>query len=270
MPPVSINMKSNRPKIVAYLIILCAIGALIPSYAEVPENIEILLDDTTLGTSIENGESVTSEGVTMTISGLVAADGGDFGDVEDWGVLFGSDPESSDVVSFDIAFDVDVRITGYQIGSREDVPDGVFFEIAGADGSSGPNPVPESEFTLTEICLPYVPGSLPMLKAGLVYTISHNLADFSLSDPLFNFEALFVAPVTDDLEVEVQFAGPKTGQFTVQSEVGFTYSLRRSTDLVSDSEVSSISGDGTPLVFPFDDSGSPDSRGFFWIRRTKD
>lgn len=77
-------------------------------------------------------------------------------------------------------------------------------------------------------------------------------------------------PVPVPLEANVQFTGPKSGLITIQSEVGFTYSLRRSVDLLTDSEISSQNGDGKELVFPFDDSESNDSRGFFWIRRTED
>ena len=76
--------------------------------------------------------------------------------------------------------------------------------------------------------------------------------------------------VVPDLDFEVQFTGNKTGQFTIQSDVGFTYSLRRSTDFLTDLEVSSMTGDGTPLVFPFDDSASSDSKAFFWVQRTED
>ena len=260
-------MKIKNAITTAHAVSLCILGAAMPSYAQ---DVEILLDDTTLGTSVVNGESVTSNGVTMIISGIVAANGGNTGDVEDWGILCGSDNSSSDVVSFGISFDVDVRITGYEIGAREDVPAGVSFVITGSNGSSGLNPVPEfAGFTETEIYQPYAPGTLPVLKAGEVYTLTHNLSDFSEFDALFNLEALYVAPISGVLEADVQFTGSKSGQITVQSEVGFTYSLRRSTDLVTDAEVSSMTGDGTPLVFSFDDSASSDSRAFFWIRRTE-
>lgn len=227
-------MKIKKVITVLHSVSLCIFGAAMPSFAQ---DIGILLDNTTLGTSVVNGESVTSDGVTMTISGIVAADGGDTGEVDDWGILFGSDNSSSDVVSFGISFNVDVRITGYEIGAREDVPAGASFVITGSNGSSGPNPIPEfSGFTETEIYQPYEQGTLPVLKAGEVYTFTHNLSDFSEFDALFNLEALDVALVSSDMETQVEIEN-----FTVDAtEVSFSflkpqneYLVASSTDLMN-------------------------------------
>lgn len=158
---------------------------------------EIVLDDTTLGQTVEAGETVTSDGVTMTVTSVVAADGGNSGTVEDWGILCGEDATSTDVVSLDISFDVDVRITDYVIGAREDLPDGVFITISGSNGTSGSNAVPAFDgFTEQEVGLSFAEGTLTVLKAGEPYTLSHNLSNFA-GDPLFNLESLFVMPVLD-------------------------------------------------------------------------
>lgn len=166
------------------------------------EDTEILLDDTTLGASIESGDSVTSNGLTMTVSNVVASDGGNTGDVEGVGILFGPVSSFTDVVSLQVSFNSDVRITGYIIGGREDVPSGAKLTVSGPNGISDPNPIPEiSGSTQTEIKLPFLTGDLIVLKAGQPYTISHNLDELAGGDPLFNLEALLVAPA----HVSIQF-----------------------------------------------------------------
>lgn len=181
---------------------MSAIALLSPMIATAQqESVEILLDDTTLGGSVTAGETVTEGGVTMTVTEVAATDGGNSAAVDDFGILFGTETVSNDTASIGVSFNVDVGITAYMIGSREDVPPGMHFTVTGGEGASGQNSVPSHPgFTEQEITLEYVPGDLTVLKAGQTYTISHNLLDAADSDPLFNLESLFVTPL--DLSIE--------------------------------------------------------------------
>jgi formylglycine-generating enzyme len=193
--PYSLMKKFPIPRFIPFLLILTTTA---PAQFQ---PIEILLDETTLGESVEAGKSVTAEGVTMTITNVLATDGGSSAAVEDWGILFGTDPLYDDVESLGISFNVDVKITSYMIGSREDVPAGMHFTVTGPNGTSGQNPVPPfSGFTEQEITLPFVEGGLQVLKAGQTYTITHNLGSATMEDPIFHLESLFVTPV--DLSIK--------------------------------------------------------------------
>lgn len=164
---------------------------------------EIVLDDTTLGGSVENGDSVSADGLTMTITNVVATDGSSSADVEGVGILCGTDAMYTDMVSMEFSFNVDVRVTGYIIGGREDIPEGAYLTISGTNGTSNANLIPEfAGFTPTEIELPFSSGDLVVLKADQTYTISHNLSELAGGDPLFNLEALFVTPVYTSIDEE--------------------------------------------------------------------
>lgn len=160
------------------------------------EPIEIVLDDNTLGGSVTAGESVSAGEVTMTVTDVVATDGSGSAAVDDFGILFGTETVSNDLASIGVSFNVDVSISAYVIGSREDVPEGMHFTVTGAEGASGENEIPSLVgFSGQGITLNYKEGNLPVLKAGQSYTISHNLLDAVGSDPLFNLESLFVTPL---------------------------------------------------------------------------
>jgi len=70
------------------------------------------------------------------------------------------------------------------------------------------------------------------------------------------------------LEAEVEFTGPKQGTFTVPSETGKQYNLRRATSLeaATSSVIDTKPGSGAPLEFDFDDSADPSAdSAFFWV-----
>lgn len=189
-------MKNIKKKYWIASIITFSLLGLSNLAADEQARIELVLDDDNLGQTVEAGETVSSNGVTMTVVNVAVANGGSTGTVEDWGILCGKDSTSADVVSLDVSFDVDVRVTDYVIGAREDVPEGVFITISGSNDTTGSNPVPAFDgFTEQEVELSFAVGSLTVLNAGKTYTISHNLSDF-VSDPLFNLESLFITPVS--------------------------------------------------------------------------
>jgi len=70
------------------------------------------------------------------------------------------------------------------------------------------------------------------------------------------------------LDVDVQFTGPKSGSLSVQGKVGKEYRLRRADTLsiAASDVIDTKPGLGDALVFSFDDSSKPDSsHAFFWI-----
>jgi hypothetical protein len=181
--------------------------------------IEFLLDNTILGQDVKDGETVTTNGVTMTIVNVLTGNGGNSGTVEQWGILCGTEAGAEDVVSLDISFDVDIRITDYTIGAREDLPEGVFITISGPNGTSGQNEVPAFEgSTQEEIGLSFAEGDLTELKAGETYSLTQNLIDVG-GDPLFHLKSLSVTPVSDN-DTSATSDGIYIGSFAGQTDNG--------------------------------------------------
>lgn len=76
-------------------------------------------------------------------------------------------------------------------------------------------------------------------------------------------------PGSDRLDASVVCTGPKAGVFTVDSKIGFTYRLRVSETLPAEGLIIlELSGDGSPLELPFDDSAFSLPRSFFWVEET--
>ena len=156
-----------------------------------------VLDDTVpaFADGINNGDAITVDGVTLTFSNVVVADGSEFGDVEDFGILLSSTTEAfTDVIQFDFSFNQDVQINTYDIGAREDVPASSFFTVTGSNGTSGNNLIPAGT-SFTEVKLNFDPGTIAVFEAGEVYTFTHNLP--SSGDPLFNLEEFAVTVIPE-------------------------------------------------------------------------
>lgn len=168
-----------------------------------------VLDDQTPAFSdgLNNGDVVSSGGIDLTFSNVVVANGGLFGDVEDWGILLSSTTEVglTDVISFDFSFSHDVQLQTYDIGARESVGSGRFFTISGSNGTSGENLIP-SGTSFTESTHNFMPGTIPYFEAGEVYSFTHNLPD-DATDPLFNLEQLVVTSVPEPGSVGLLAAG---------------------------------------------------------------
>ena len=157
-----------------------------------------VLDDLApaLSDGLSNGDTVTVDGIDLTFSNVVVADGSTTGDVEGVGILLSSttEPGLTDVISFDFSFSEAVQISTYDIGTREDVPSASSFTVTGPNGTSGNNLIPQGT-SFSEVQLNFDPGTIPFLAAGQVYSFTHNLP--SSGEALFNLEELVVEVVPE-------------------------------------------------------------------------
>jgi hypothetical protein len=276
MDPSTLNQKSPFPegatavqsRFFSFAVTLLLIIGIESSHGDT----ELVFDDETpsLLDGLQDGDSVTSGGITVTFSNVVVSDGGPTGDVEDTGILFSGivDPTYTDVISVDLTFSHDVQISSYIIGGREDISVGRFVVLTGTNGMSAENTVPAlSGSAFTEVLLPFDPGSIPVFKAGQPYTLSHNLPNDELSEELFNLEALFVRKVSP-LTTKLVLTEGASGRVEFMADVGFRYSLRRLSILdQSSTEIGNLIGNGTEAFLSFDDSASDIDRAFFQVVR---
>jgi len=144
---------------------------------------DVVLDESTLSSGLENGSSVEVIGLEMAFNDIVTSNGAPVVTVEvgDNGLFISnqtfpsSDVEGDNVKSFSVTFSKDVRMKNYLIGRRTDIPEGVYFRIEGEGVSSGENLIPSvvgnSEI---EVNLDFKGGTIDYFEAGKVYTFSHN------------------------------------------------------------------------------------------------
>ncbi len=148
---------------------------------------------------LNNGDSLTEDGITLTFSDVVTSNGSAFGEIEGVGILLTGvlDPTYTDVISFSITFSQRVQILTYDIGAREDVPVSSSFNLTGSNGTSGNNVIPFiSGATTTELQLSFDKGTIPFFEANQAYSFTHNLPNNG-SDALFNLEELAVEAVPE-------------------------------------------------------------------------
>ena len=145
---------------------------------------------------LNDGDSVTVDGITLTFFNVVVSNGSSFGDVEAAGILMSSstDPSLTDVIRFDFSFSQEVQISAYTIGVHEDVPLGSFFSVSGTNGTSGNNTIPDGSMFADQTFV-FDPGTIPAFEAGQVYSFTHNLP--VSGDPLFNFKGFTVSSVPE-------------------------------------------------------------------------
>ncbi len=199
-----ISFFKQLPKLITQTItIVCTLITTLTMISSLTTEVngEIITFDSTvssLSNGLNNGDSVTVGGITVTFTNAVITNGGSVGEVENSGILFSSSTEAgtSDVISVDITFNQNVQITSYEIGQREDVPTGRFFTLSGSNGVSGNNVIPSGS-TQTEISINFDTGTIPFIKAGESYTLSHNLPTDNENDPLFNLESLTVTAIPE-------------------------------------------------------------------------
>jgi len=173
---------------------------------------DIVFDLTTaspnLLNGLGNGDTVTSNGITLTFSNVVVSDGSATGDVENVGILLSSTDEAGlqDVHSFDFSFSHDVVVSQYTIGAREDVHSNSVFVVTRPNGTSGNNVIPAgSQFT--DSVHTFDEGTIPFLQAGQVYSFSHNLPNNASDDPLFNLRSFSVTAVPEPSSASLLLMG---------------------------------------------------------------
>lgn len=89
-----------------------------------------------------------------------------------------------------------------------------------------------------------------------------------------NTAAIYRATFTteaDSLPSEVAFTGERSGSITVQTRAGFSYQLRRMTDLsTTGSIVSTVSGTGGAMAIQFNETDLATKRAFFRVEEVAD
>ncbi len=100
---------------------------------------------------------------------------------------------------------------------------------------------------------------------GMV-ALGDTLANLSLASALDGNASQPIPPVADaPVEVTFEFDGPWRGSFSVMSQLGKTYHLHRSVDLLNSIITESQAGTGGMLSFEFDDSQAPAKQAFYWL-----
>ena len=161
-----------------------------------------------LADGLGTGDVLTVDGVSLTFSSVVVADGSPQGAVEGTGILMSSTADPiDDVIQFDFSFSHDVVINSWVLGTHEDVPPGSFISVVGPNGTAGNNAIPAGT-SLSNVSQPFDMGTIAFFQAGAVYSFTHNLP--ANGDPLFNLAQLSVSPIP-----EPGLAWPVLGAFLI-------------------------------------------------------
>lgn len=71
--------------------------------------------------------------------------------------------------------------------------------------------------------------------------------------------------VSNQLDADVEFTGPKSGLIRVASKLGSTYLLKKGDNPGNGQTIATLTGTGEVLTLSWDDTDSPDSKAFFWV-----
>ena len=100
--------------------------------------------------------------------------------------------------------------------------------------------------------------------------LGENLMNLSLASALGGEAPSPVIPEPSvPFELTATFEGPWRGSISVTSQLGKSYQLHRSLDLLSSGVAESKPGTGGVLSFQFDDSLAPSNQAFYWVTESE-
>lgn len=169
---------------------ILSITALIAIGSTVPANAITLDWDSAIpafsNEEVNDGDQSISNGISVTFSNIVGADGSDFGNVDSDGIYFSSDSRFSEVVQMSMTFNTNIVWVEYDIDFERANPSSGFV-VSGSNGTSGLN------LWGNRGRFDFDMGTIPVFLAGETYTLTHNLTGrrFSQIDEI----VVSVAPV---------------------------------------------------------------------------
>jgi hypothetical protein len=151
-----------------------------------------------LADGLNEGDSITRNGITLTFSNVIFSGGNTSADVGWDGLiissLVSSDATATDAISFDITFDQDVTISAYTLGALEDVPSDSYFTLSGGGSISALNQIPTNAgFSGTPFTANFNAGTISKCFAGVSYTFAHNFQNDDPADPIFWLKSITVS-----------------------------------------------------------------------------
>lgn len=174
---------------------LLATTSLFPVQAQADIVFDLSNASPDLADGLNNGDTVSANGVTMTFSNVVIANGAGAGEVEPTGILMSATTDDfNDVIQFDFESSHDILITQYTIGQHEDMDTGRFFNIAGPGGLSGDNTLPDGTSGSSTSFI-FDAGTISFFESGQVYTFTHNLT--AVQDSTFNLGSFTATAVPE-------------------------------------------------------------------------
>ncbi len=141
-------------------------NAIVPAYATT----FTLTESTFPDQYINNMDSVTADGITITFTDVENYEGSSKVYVDGDGITLGTSGQSAS--SFDITFDQNVIIDQYTVGYRNSGTTGAL-TLAGSNGTSGSNDMS------TTGTFSFDAGSIPVFVAGQAYTLTHTINGLS-------------------------------------------------------------------------------------------
>ena len=141
---------------------------------------------------LNNSDTVTGGGVTVTFTNVIAGGGGDAVQVDGDGIFFGLGGLLR-ATSFDMTFDQNVTIDQYTIGYLQDYTGGGF-TLTGSNGTSANNSMGPSIGTFT-----FNAGTIPVFLAAQAYGVTHDLTAGGVLSQLKSIEVTLGAPLPVEL-----------------------------------------------------------------------
>jgi hypothetical protein len=136
--------------------------------------------------------------ISVTFSNIVTSSGAPSANINTDGIFFSSDPSFNEVVSVDMVFSVDTIIDWVDIDFTL-ASSGAFFQISGANGTSGQIAVDQTDDVLFDM------GTLDRFLAGETYTLTHNVTGYEYFQ-IDEFEVSF-APIPVPLSAALLLGG---------------------------------------------------------------